>query len=79
VAETPSRTPGPQLAGCCDQSSPNFESLVLGIRSIRTKTREIRGAYYSLIWLKAFGVQAIAMDGAASTEAYQPFCSSEEI
>jgi hypothetical protein len=66
-------TDTPQLAGCCDQSSPNFESLVAGYTVYTDQNAGNRGAYYSLIWLKAFGVQAIAMDGAASTEAYHPF------
>jgi hypothetical protein len=31
-----------------------------------------------LIWLKAFGVQAIAMDGAASTESYHPYAHPQK-
>jgi hypothetical protein len=66
-------TDTPELAGCCDQSSPNFESLVAGYTIYTDQNAGDRGAYYSLIWLKAFGVEAIAMDGAASTEAYHPY------
>ena len=66
-------TDTPQLAGCCDQSFSNFESLVAAYTIYTDQNAGDRGAYYSLIWLKAFGVEAIAMDGAGSTEAYHPY------
>ena len=66
-------TDTPQLAGCCDQSPPNFENLVAVYTIYSDSHAGDRGAYYSLLWLKAFGVQAIAMDGAGSTEAYHPY------
>jgi hypothetical protein len=66
-------TDTPQLAGCCDQSPPNFENLVAIYTIYSDSHAGDLAAYYSLIWLKAFGVQAIAMDGAASTEAYHPY------
>jgi hypothetical protein len=68
----------PQLAGCCDQSPPNFESLVAMYTIYTDHNAGGRDAYYSLIWLKAFGVQAIAMDGAASTEAYHPYAHPQK-
>jgi len=71
-------TDTPQLAGCCDQSSPNFESLVAAYTIYTDQNAGDRGAYYSMIWLKAFGVQAIAMDGAASTEAYHPYAHPQK-
>ena len=66
-------TDTPQLAGCCDQSPPNFENLVAVYTIYSDSHAGDRGAYYSLMWLKAFGVQAIAMDGAGSPEAYHPY------
>ena len=63
----------PQLAGCCDQSPPNFESVVAVYTIYTDQNARGEDAYYSLLWLKAFGVQTIAMDGAASTEAYHPY------
>jgi len=66
-------TDTPQLAGCCDQSPPNFETRVAEYTIYSDSHAGDLAAYYSLIWLKAFGVQAIAMDGAASTEAYHPY------
>jgi len=66
-------TDTPQLAGCCDQSPPNFASLVAMYTIYTDQNAGDLAAYYSLIWLKAFGVQAIAMDGPASSEAYHPY------
>jgi len=63
----------PQLAGCCDQSPPNFESQVAMYTLYSDQNAGDRPAYYSLIWLKAFGVGAIAMDGPASTEVYHSY------
>jgi hypothetical protein len=71
-------TDTPQLAGCCDQSFSNFESLVAAYTIYTDQNAGDRGAYYSLIWLKAFGVQAIAMDGAGSTEAYHPYAHPQK-
>jgi len=71
-------TDTPQLAGCCDQSPPNFETRVAEYTIYTGRNAGDRDAYYSLIWLKAFGVQAIAMDGAASTEAYHPYAHPQK-
>jgi len=68
-------TDTPQLSGCCDQSPPNFESRVAEYTIYTGRNAGSQDAYYSLIWLKAFGVQAIAMDGPASTEAYHPYAN----
>ena len=71
-------TDTPQLAGCCYQSSPNFESYVAAYTVYTDQNAGDRGAYYSLIWLKAFGVQAIAMDGPGSTEVYHPYAHPQK-
>ena len=65
----------PQLAGCCDQSPPNFMSRIAEYTIYTGRNAGNLDAYYSLIWLKAFGVQAIAMDGPASTEKYHPYAN----
>jgi hypothetical protein len=68
-------TDTPQLAGCCDQSPPNFSSRVAEYTIYTGRNAGSLDGYYSLIWLKAFGVQAIAMDGPASAEAYHPYAN----
>jgi hypothetical protein len=66
-------TDTPQLVGCCDQSTPNWESRVAAYTIYTDENAGGKEAYYSLVWLKAFGVQAIGAGGPRSREHYRPY------
>jgi hypothetical protein len=63
----------PQMAGGHEPTAPNWVQL-FSVYAIYTGTNAgDRDAEYSLIWLKAFGNQAITVPGEKSREAYHPF------
>lgn len=63
----------PQFAGCCEQSVVNRQNFVANyIVGAGFRTEE-ESADYSLLWLKAWAVQAAAIGGPASREAYKAF------
>lgn len=66
-------TDTPQLAGCCDQSAPNWENRVAAYTIYTDENAGDKAAYYSLVWLKAFGVRAIGTGGPGSREHYHPY------
>jgi len=61
----------PQLGGGFDQGVVNYESRVAQF-DIYTDAGA-NHAEYPLLWLKAFGVQAVGVSGPASGEIYKPF------
>ena len=66
-------TETPQFGGCCDQSLTNtghFGARYLMVAGYRT---EEESADYSLLWLKAYAVKAIAMGGPKSRQYYKDF------
>ena len=63
----------PQTAGGHEPTAPNWVQL-FSVYAIYTGTNAgDRDAEYSLIWLKAFGNQAITVPGERSRENYHPF------
>jgi hypothetical protein len=65
----------PQYAGCCDQglaSNTSASSLYAIYTGLNAGSHD---AETSIRWLKAFGVQAVAVSKPGSTEAYKPFAN----
>ncbi|MFN0103023.1 MAG: hypothetical protein ACKV2U_13145 [Bryobacteraceae bacterium] len=63
----------PQLEGCCDQSSSNWQNRVAAYTIYSGAGAGENDVYYSILWLKAFGVGAVGTGGAKSLEYYHPF------
>jgi hypothetical protein len=65
----------PQLSGSHEPFSPNFAQRV-AVYTIYTGTNAgTKDAFYSVVWLKAFGAWAIHVPGPSSTEAIHPYTS----
>jgi hypothetical protein len=63
----------PQVAGCCDQGIPSQEYRI-AVYSIYTgQNAGARDAEISLLWLRAYGANAIGVTGPNSTEFFKPF------
>ena len=60
----------PQLSGGHEASAPNFMQQVAVYTIYTGQNAGDRDAYYSIFWLKAFGVQAITVAGPDSREYY---------
>jgi uncharacterized membrane protein len=66
-------TDQPQFAGCCDQSIPSWVhrfALYTIYTGVNTGAQD---GPVSLLWLKAFGVQAVGIGGPLGREAYKAF------
>ena len=63
----------PQLNGCCDQSIPNQEYRIASYTIYTGENAGPRDAEISVLWLRAYGANAIATTGPNSTEAFRPF------
>jgi hypothetical protein len=66
-------TDTPQLGGGFDQGVTNWYIRVAVYTIYSGQNAGSRDAEYSLLWLKAFGVRAIAVGGPASGEHYKPY------
>jgi len=66
-------TETPQMAGCCDQGIPVQEHRIAGFVIYSDMNAGARAAEISLLWLKAYGVDAIGMSGPNSTEYFHPY------
>lgn len=63
----------PQVAGCCEQGTPNHEYRIAAYTIYTGQNAGARDAEISLLWLKAYGAGAIGVTGPASTEYFKPF------
>ena len=63
----------PQMMGCCDQGVPNLEYRIAGYSIYTGQNAGARDAEVSLLWLRAYGANAIGLTGPHSTEVYKPF------
>ena len=63
----------PQVAGCCDQGVPDFEYRVAVYTVYTGENAGARDAEISLLWLRAYGANAIGVTGPNSTEIFRPF------
>ena len=63
----------PQFAGCCDQSVTNRGDFVARWVVAKGYQTDEESADYSLLWLKAYAVKAIAMGGPKSRGHYKDF------
>ena len=66
-------TDTPQLGGCCDQGVPDWEYRVALYSLYTGQNMGAREGPVSLLWLQAYGVQAVEAGGAGSREFYRPF------
>ena len=66
-------TDTPQLGGCCEQGVTNWQSRVALYTIFTGQNAGERDAEISLLWLKAFGVQAVNVVGPNSKEHYKPY------
>jgi hypothetical protein len=63
----------PQFAGCCEQSVVNPRNFIGNYIVGAGYRTDAESADYSLLWMKAWAVQAVAIGGPASREAYKAF------
>lgn len=66
-------TDTPQLGGGAEQGTPNWENRVALYVLYTGQNAGASDGEISVLWLKAFGVRAIAVGGPASGEHYKPF------
>ena len=63
----------PQMNGCCDQGIPNQEYRIAVYTIYTGQNAGTRDAEISLLWLRAYGANAIGMTGPNSTEFFKPY------
>jgi len=63
----------PQVAGCCDQGIPNQEYRIAVYTIYTGQNSGARDAEISLLWLRAYGANAIGTVGPNSTEFFKPY------
>jgi hypothetical protein len=63
----------PQMAGCCDQGIPNQEYRIAVYTIYTGQNAGARDAEICLLWLRAYGANAIGMTGPNSTEFFKPY------
>jgi hypothetical protein len=63
----------PQVAGCCDQGIPNQEYRIAAYTIYTGQNAGARDAEISLLWLRAYGANAIGTTGPNSTEFFKPY------
>jgi hypothetical protein len=68
-------TDTPQLGGGFDQGAANWYARIAVYTIYSGHNAGPRDAEISLLWLKAFGVDAVAVGGPASGEYYKPFAN----
>jgi hypothetical protein len=66
-------TDTPQLGGCCDQGVPSWEERVALYSVYSGQNMGVREGAVSLLWLQAFGVQAVEVTGRDGREFYKPY------
>jgi len=63
----------PQVAGCCDQGMPNQEYRIALYTIYTGQNAGARDAEISVLWLRAYGANAIGVTGPNSTEFFKPY------
>jgi len=63
----------PQMNGCCDQGIPNQEYRIAVYTIYTGQNAGARDAEISLLWLRAYGANAIGTTGPNSTEFFKPY------
>jgi hypothetical protein len=66
-------TDTPQLIGCCEQSSLSREDFIVDYVTAVGYRSDPETADYTLLWMKAFALEAFASGGPASREHYHAF------
>jgi len=67
----------PQVAGCCDPSVPSFSHRLAYYTLYSAQNAGDRYIPTALLWLKAYGAQAIAVTGPKSGEFFNPYARPE--
>ena len=67
----------PQLTGCCDQGVPSFSHRLAYYTLYSAQNAGDRYVPTALLWLKAYGAQAIAVVGPNSQEFFRPYAHPE--
>jgi len=65
-------TDTPQINGCCDQSIANHQNRIANYIIFAGHESAQQSADYSILWMKAYAVHAIAIGGPRSKEHYKP-------
>jgi len=68
----------PQMAGCCDQSVPDFEDRIADYTIYSGQNAGARDAEYSVLWLTLYGADAVGVTGPKSSEPIKPFRNPEK-
>jgi hypothetical protein len=63
----------PQMAGCCDQGIPTMEHRIAVYVIYTGQNAGARDAEISVLWLKAYGADAIGVTGPNSGECFKPY------
>ena len=63
----------PQMIGCCDQGVPSQEYRIADYTIYTGQNAGARDAEISLLWLRAYGANAVETTGPNSTEFYKPY------
>ncbi|MBV9503766.1 MAG: hypothetical protein JO323_02045 [Acidobacteriia bacterium] len=71
-------TETPQMAGCCDQGIPVKEHRIADYAIYTGQNAGSRDAADSLLWLKAYGADALGVSGPKSTEYFHPFSNARK-
>lgn len=66
-------TDTPQMAGCCQQSVLSAENLIAAYVTAAGYQSDAASADYSLLWMKAYAVDAVSIGGPQSREWYKQF------
>lgn len=66
-------TDTPQVAGCCDQGVPTYEERIATYVIYTGQNAGSRDGEVSLLWLRAYGADAIGISGPKSTEYFHPY------
>lgn len=71
-------TETPQMEGCCEQGTPVHEYRIANYAIYTGQNAGDRDAENSILWLKAYGAEAIGVTGPHSTEVFHPFWNARK-
>ena len=66
-------TDTPETDGCCAQGMPSFEHSIADYAIYTGQNAGRNDTRFSILWLKAYGADAIGVSGRHSTEVFHPF------
>jgi hypothetical protein len=66
-------TATPQMTGCCEQSVLTHQDIIAGYVTAAGYQTDAESSDFSMLWMKAFAVRAVAIGGPRSREFYKQF------